>query len=160
MICMIRVDDRLLHGQIICAWVPYVNADSLIVASDEAAGDALAREIISSCACEDLRVHVLGVDEAARGIIKGGYEERRYILIVGALSDAMRLYEDGMRFAALNIGNIHHDNGGRRISGSVIINSEDEEILQKFDELGVKIDIRDVPASAPAAYSPRGKNAG
>jgi len=47
MISMVRVDDRLLHGQILCAWVPHVQADTMIVASDEAAADALAREIES-----------------------------------------------------------------------------------------------------------------
>ena len=41
MVILVRVDDRLLHGQIICSWVPYLKADSLIVCSDEAASDKL-----------------------------------------------------------------------------------------------------------------------
>lgn len=157
MIALVRVDDRLLHGQIICAWVPYARADSLIVASDEAAGDSLASEIIESCGCKGLSVHVKKIKETVRYIESGVSAGERIILIVGSLRDAMRIYEDGMGFKKLNIGNIHHEHdGGRRVSPSVIINSEDEAVIERFEELGVGIEIRDVPASAPVSYGRNG----
>ncbi len=150
MLILIRVDDRLLHGQVICSWVPYTRADALVVASDEAAGDRLAADIISACGCEELSVHVKSVAEAVR-YFSGGAPEERVMLVVGDLRDAMRLYESGMRFKALNLGNIHRE-GGRRITPSIIVNDEDEELMDRFAAMGVDLEIRDVPRSEPVAY--------
>lgn len=153
---MVRVDDRLLHGQIICAWVPHIKADALVVASDEAAGDDLVSEIISSCAHNGLKVVVEGIEEAAKDVNSGTYEASRVIIILGDLKDALRLYEQGMRFSSLNIGNIHHqDQGSRRLSPSVIVNDEDDEIIERLTSLGVDIDIRDVPGGSSVKYNSR-----
>ncbi|MBW7956769.1 MAG: PTS sugar transporter subunit IIB [Deltaproteobacteria bacterium] len=151
MLILIRVDDRLLHGQVICSWVPFTRADALIVASDEAAGDRLAADIIAACGCDELSVHVKSVSDAAR-YLSGGLPEERIMLVVGDLRDAMRLYEAGTRFKALNLGNIHHE-GGRRITPSIIVNAEDEEIMERFEAMGVELEIRDVPRSAPITYT-------
>lgn len=153
MISLVRVDDRLLHGQIICSWVPYLNADSLLVASDEAAADSLSREIISSCGCEGCEVTVRGVSEAVTEVSGPNLGGKRVILIVADLKDAMRVYDGGVRFKALNIGNLHHMDGGRKLSPSVIIDSADEGILERFRSLGVDIDIRSVPTGPAVKYA-------
>jgi len=153
MIILVRVDDRLLHGQIICAWVPFVKADALLVASDEAAGDSLASEIIGSCGHKGLNVYVKAIDEAVVCLREGESSKERIILIVGDLNDALRIYAEGIKFTSLNLGNIHHENG-RRITPYVIVDGTDEDILRRFKRMGVSIDIRDVPASQPAEYMP------
>jgi PTS system mannose-specific IIB component len=151
MVTLVRVDDRLLHGQVICAWVPHMRADVLLIASDEAAGDALAAEIIASCGYKGLNVKVKGVEEAAS--YAGGPEAcaARVMLIVGDLRDAIRLYEQGLRFERLNIGNVHHENG-RTITPYAVLDRADEGIIERLKGLGVEIEFRDVPASEPAPY--------
>ncbi|MBI5970067.1 MAG: PTS sugar transporter subunit IIB [Deltaproteobacteria bacterium] len=155
MVILVRVDDRLLHGQIICSWVPFTKADSLVVASDEAAGDELTSEIMCACGCEGLTVRVEKLSEAATRIGLCMSCPDRVIMIVSDVRDAMRLYELGMRFASLNLGNIHHEKNGRTITPSVIVNGEDEKILDRFKLLGVEIDIRDVPTKEPVEYVSR-----
>lgn len=156
MVILIRVDDRLLHGQIICAWVPFTGADALIVASDEAASDSLVSDIISACGCKGLDVHVKSVADTLK-YIGSNPDSEKILLIVGELNDAMRLYEDGMKFTSINLGNIHHEDNGRKITPSIIINEEDERVLERFEELGVSIDIRDVPKGEAIAFVSRKK---
>ncbi len=156
MVKLIRVDDRLLHGQIICAWVPFIKADALVVASDEAAKDSLVSDIIEACGQTCLDVHVKSLEDAVK-FVNGGRTQERVILVVGDLKDAMKLYRAGLKFTSLNIGNIHHEDNGRKVTPSVIVNSEDESIIESFEGLGVEIDIRDVPASVPTAYEHRKK---
>ncbi len=160
MISLVRVDDRLLHGQIVCAWAPHMGADYLVVASDEAAGDSLTRDIIASCSHKDLAVEVKKIDEVVGGCAANDDETHKGILVVGNLPDAMRVYESGVEFDTLNIGNVHHDDGGRSLTPSVILNTDDDEIIEKFIELGVSIDIRNVPSSSPLEYRARGADGG
>jgi len=145
MVILIRVDDRLLHGQIICSWVPFIKADSLVVASDEAASDSLVSEIISACGCNELSVIVKSVADTVAYLNGDGGAEARVMLVVGELRDAMRLYELGMKFSSINLGNIHHEDNGRVITPSIIVNSEDEAVLRRLRDLGVSIEIRDIP---------------
>ncbi|CAG0971345.1 PTS system, mannose-specific IIB component [Gammaproteobacteria bacterium] len=154
MVILIRVDDRLLHGQIICSWVPFVKADSLLVASDEAASDALVSEIISACGCNELSVMVKSVADTATYLNGGDGGQERVMLVVGELRDAMRLYDLGMRFSSINLGNIHHEDDGRAITPSIIVNGEDEALLRRFRELGVSIEIRDIPRNESKEYIP------
>lgn len=154
MVILIRVDDRLLHGQIICSWVPFVKADSLLVASDEAASDALVSEIISACGCNELSVMVKSVADTAAYLKGEGGASARVMLVVGELRDALRLYELGMRFTSINLGNIHHEDDGRAITPSIIVNDEDEAVLRRLRELGVSIEIRDIPRNESKEYVP------
>lgn len=153
MVILIRVDDRLLHGQIICSWVPFIKADSLVVASDEAAADSLVSEIISACGCNELSVIVKSVTDTA-AYLSGEGVSSRVMLVVGELKDAMRLYELGMKFPSINLGNIHHEDDGRAITPSIIVNGEDEALLRRFRDMGVTIEIRDVPKNESKDYIP------
>lgn len=153
MISLVRVDDRLLHGQIICSWVPYIKADALIVASDNAAGDELTNQIMQACSCDELSVNVMKVDEAARFAKSNACTgSMRVILVVGEIKDAVRLYDGGVRFASLNLGNVHHVEGGRAVAASVILNREDEDCIGRLESLGVTIEVRDIPGREPSRY--------
>ena len=158
MILLVRVDDRLLHGQLLCSWIPFMKANTLVVVSDEVAKDSLRSAIMRECSEEGLRVVIKGVREVARDITSGGFKDVRAILVVSTLKDAMRLYEAGLTFSSLNLGNIHHgDKDGRMLCPSVIINREDEEIIERLRRLGVDIDIRDLPTRTPVPYIKREK---
>lgn len=153
MIILVRVDDRLLHGQIICSWVPYLKADALIVASDNAAGDVLTNQIMQACSCNELTVNVLKIDDAVQCVRSSAWSgSARVILVVGDIKDAVRLYDGGVNFTSLNLGNVHHGQGGRAVTASVILSREDEEYIGRLESMGVSIDIRDVPGREPARY--------
>ena len=156
MIALVRVDDRLLHGQVLAAWVPFTKAEGVVGASDEAASDGLLKGAIESEAGVDgLSVVVESVRDAAKDIERGVFEKRSVIFIVNCLKDAMRLYEEGFRFASLNIGNVHHKTNGRVITRSVILDPEDDLAIERLEGMGVNIDIRDIPTTPAVPYARR-----
>ena len=155
MFTLVRVDDRLLHGQVLGAWVPSTKADLLVVASDEAASDVFRASVMRACAEEGIRVFVKKVDDVAGDSRGGAFETHRVIIIVKDLRDAMRLSKSGVEFSSLNIGNLHHTGGGRALSRTVILDEADEKLIEDFEGMGVEIDIRDTPAMSPVKYTKR-----
>ncbi|MFQ5587037.1 MAG: PTS sugar transporter subunit IIB [Thermodesulfobacteriota bacterium] len=153
MIVLVRVDDRLVHGQVMEAWVPFFKANSIIVASDEAAKSSFQKQAIESCAHSDLIVKVAEARDAIHDICEGRYDTCRVIVLVSGLRDAMRLYEGGVPFTAINIGNLHHNGEARMITRSVYFNKEDEEIINRFRELGIEIEIQAVPHENAVSYT-------
>lgn len=148
-IVLIRVDDRLVHGQTIEAWVPYCNANCLIVANDEAAKNRLQKTAIESCASRAITIKVEDIKEAVSDINSKDAGRENVMVIVSSLKDVMRLYSWGLKISSINIGNIHHNGGSMMLSPSVFIDKEDWGFLLKFKELGINIDIRAVPADKP-----------
>jgi phosphotransferase system HPr (HPr) family protein len=152
---LVRVDDKLLHGQVMGAWVPSLGASLLIVASDEVAGDSFRTSVMRACAEQDLDVVVSPVANVVSGISAGTLDGARAIIVVSSINDAWRLYEQGLSFPGLNIGNVHHKEGGRKMCLSVILDPEDEELIERFEKAGVSIDIRDLPTREPVEYVAR-----
>jgi PTS system mannose-specific IIB component len=156
MLLLVRVDDRLLHGQVLGAWVPSLGVELLIVASDEVRADAFRTAVMEACSDQGLRVEVASVDDVAGSLKNGKYKDVRAALVVGELQDALRLHDMGLVFESVNIGNIHHStDGARNITRSVTLDSKDDEILESFLSRGVRIDIRDIPSREPVSYKIR-----
>lgn len=152
MILLVRVDDRLLHGQIMAKWVPHMGGNTILVASDETSGDPVACSFIEACSEEELEVYVRSVKGSVDFVgdlnLKDG--DRRIIFVVSSIEDARRAYDYGLTFDSLNIGNIHHcgkGNGCREISTSVTLDSNDDAIIEEFCTLGVRVYIQDLPTN-------------
>lgn len=149
-IVLVRVDDRLLHGQVMEAWVPFCRADCIVVVNNEASCNPVQKLAIKSCASKGIDVEVTGIDEFISSVKTKGYDKKSLLIIVSGLQDAMKLYLTGIKFSSLNIGNIHHNEGGTAMSSSVFIDREDMDYIVRFQQAGVKIDIRGVPSDKPA----------
>ena len=145
----LRVDDRLIHGQTMCAWVPYVDATSLVVASDDVAADKVKSSIMTTSCCDEIDVCVKSIDELLDDPDRKCLQGERVLLIVGDIKDAMRLHKGGVLFETLNIGNLHYKEEAKRVSRTVSFDVDDEAIISSLSGAGVNIDIREVPDSEP-----------
>ncbi|MBI3753805.1 MAG: PTS sugar transporter subunit IIB [Deltaproteobacteria bacterium] len=153
-IVLVRVDDRMVHGQIMEAWAPFCMATSIIVASDEAKKDRIRKIAIESCSSKALAIKVEGIEEALRDVTSEDMNKERVIIIFSTLKELLQACNKGFRVSHVNIGNMHHYNGkGRMITQSVYIDEEDEVILRSLLKLGIELDIRAVPSDKRIAYS-------
>ncbi|MCK4846306.1 MAG: PTS sugar transporter subunit IIB [Deltaproteobacteria bacterium] len=157
MIILTRVDDRLVHGQLLGAWVPYVGAEMILVVSDKGSDKNFSSCVNSVCAEYGIRVALRSVAEAIEELKADAYKDVKTILVIRELSDAMKLFDAGFKFEKLNIGNIHHKHNGdgRELTRSVILNTEDDEIVEHLSDEGVEVEIRDLPSREPTPYYKR-----
>lgn len=144
-VVLVRVDDRLLHGQVMEAWVPFCRATCIIVASDSASHDPVQRIALESCATREVAIEVEDLRGAVEDIKSGRLDGERVIVVMANLQDAMRTYSEGLIFTSINIGNIHHNGRCRMVTPSVYLDTADEEVLLRFKGLGIEVDIRAVP---------------
>src|SRR3989338_3191823 len=148
-IALIRVDDRLVHGQIVEAWAPFCKATRVIVASDAVRNNLIQRIAMESCSSTALAIKVEGIEEALIDVMSEALNKERVIIIFSTLKELLQAYNKGFIISNVNIGNIHHHNArqdGREITPSVYIDKEDEDILQYLLKQGIELDIRAVPS--------------
>lgn len=140
-IVMTRIDDRLLHGQIVVGWIPYLKVNEVLVIDDLSAKDAFFRELIMSAAPSFVDVYVKTLEESLKYLKEESYDEK-ILIITKKISDVKYLYENGVKINYINVGNIGPNNV-RKKYGDTISLSEEELImlleLEKNDNCDVEI---------------------
>jgi len=146
-VTLVRIDNRLIHGQIIETWLPYTGAKTVIVANDALAGDSLQQEIMSLAIPQTVNSLFCPIEGLADevGQLGNGKEGCSVLVLFSSCADAKRAYESGFDFEVLNIGNVHYSPGKKQISPSVALSDDDESCLKLLSRKGVELDFRCVP---------------
>ncbi|MFH1135177.1 MAG: PTS sugar transporter subunit IIB [Pseudomonadota bacterium] len=149
---LVRVDCRLVHGQVLEAWLPFTKADCLVVANDQTAEDSMQRMIMKMAVPPDVEVAILGVQEAARHLSNGRWADKRVLLLLADLQDALASFRAGVHFDRLNLGNTICSPGKTPVNSSVSLDDADLDIIKELRAGGTKIEIRPLPREPVKGY--------
>jgi PTS system mannose-specific IIB component len=154
-VALIRVDNRLVHGQVLEAWLPALDAHGVLVADDEAAANVLARSAMSLAIPPKVQFQVLKVSAAADLLRPGGKGAPgvRTLLLVRDVRDAMALAESGVHIPRLNLGNVHFGSGRRQVAPSIYLDAGEMEALARLASRGTEVEGRAVPSEHPTPLS-------
>jgi PTS system mannose-specific IIB component len=142
----VRVDNRLVHGQIIETWLPFTHARAILVVNDALAGDFLRQEIMSLAIPAGVRIEFLPVADLAPFLGRNPLEAEGALILFASCRDARVAYEKGFGFGNLNLGNLHYAPGKKQVCPHVALSKEDESCLDFFRDNGVRLDYRCVPS--------------
>ncbi len=141
-----RVDNRLIHGQVIEGWMPYTGARHLIVVNNELALDFLRQQIMTLAVSRHIEVHFAALEELPTLLDECG--EDSFILFENC-RDVGTAADEGVHIPVLNIGNIHYTKGRRQICPHVALSDEDIAQLKKLvTTQHTELDFRAVPSEA------------
>ena len=144
-ILLIRVDDRFIHGQILEAWIPFLKAQSVIVANDSLASDDFQKTIMSMAIPERIILRIVSLDEILKLEQDKELDGKRTLVIVSSIKDAYKLHEIGLDFSVLNIGNNKGTDSSKQISYSVWVDRQDLDMLSDLMEDGIDVNLQSVP---------------
>lgn len=150
MINLYRVDDRLIHGQVVEGWIPFLSAKEIIVVSNDIAKDALRTSIMRFATPEAVNLKVLTVTDAATYIKEVQENNISTIVLFPSLEEVKQTIENGIVIKKLNIGGMLNTACKNLSSGkAVFLSDSDKEILKKFIAAGIIPVGRAVPSDSP-----------
>ncbi len=149
MVIFIRIDDRLIHGQVVEGWVNFLKATSIFVADDRVAANALQRSIMEIAAPQGLRVLIGGVEDICRQVRASDSLKDRAILLFSNPSAVVRALKLGLNCTELNIGGMHYTPGKRKLIDVLAVDNEDLNALREIASQGVKVTVQAVPNQKP-----------
>jgi mannose/fructose/N-acetylgalactosamine-specific phosphotransferase system component IIB len=141
-----RVDDRLIHGQVVIAYGARLQPRRIWVADDAAASSSWERSLLLSAA-PGVEVHVVTLAEAAAAYAAEAAAPGGAFLLVRDLSAALALVEAGAPLEALNLGGLHYAPGKTKVNEYIYFDERDRAAARALLERGVVLDVQDVPAS-------------
>lgn len=144
MISLVRVDNRLIHGQVVEAWLPHLKVARVVVSDDEAADNDLIRAAMGLAVPPSVEVLIQPVDEVAFEQVTT--DDVPTLLLVRDVRGAVAAREKGVGMHRLNLGNVHFASGRRQISPSVFLSQEELDALRMLSGQGVEVEVRAVPA--------------
>jgi PTS system mannose-specific IIB component len=150
MIALARIDERLVHGQVLVGWVPHLGARRVVVADDEAARSPLARAAMALALPPGVEASVDPLDAVDWEAL--GRSPDPVLVVLRDVAVAERALSAGLtpaRVAVLNVGNVHYGQGRRQVTPSVFLSGAEVEGLRRLAAAGFRVEIRAVPLDVP-----------
>jgi len=144
MICFCRIDDRLIHGQVVTTWVNIKKIEQIIVVNDKVAEDKIQKNILNMAAPQGVKVHTFGVEKFA-DVYKTTPIKKRTMLLFTNSIDVDKLVELGVDIKELNIGGMRYQEGRKQLTKALSVTPEEEQAFHNLMDKGVEIVIQMVP---------------
>ncbi|MCL6522911.1 MAG: PTS sugar transporter subunit IIB [Firmicutes bacterium] len=148
-----RIDNRLIHGQVTTSWVSAVGADRIVVTNDDVSRDPVQKLLLPQAA-RGVPTSILSVEETLE-FARSAQGEREKVLVIAKLpSDALRLLEGGLKPREVNVGNQAPTPGSRfkMVTHSIAVTPEEAEIYRKIAAFGYTLTCKMMPSDRASDF--------
>jgi len=142
-IVLVRIDERLIHGQVILGWVKFLKATVIIVVDDEIEKNEFRVETMKIAVPPSIEVEVYNVTLAVEKYLHHDFPDRNVILLFSRLKDFKRSLDLGFTIQEVNLGCIH--SGEVEILSNIAIKKEEAFYLEEIQKIGIHLDLRALP---------------
>lgn len=140
-----RIDDRLIHGQVIATWLKTLsNVQHILVVDDKVSQDPFMQEMFSLLVPSRVTIEIRTVDEAA-ALLKAGLQKPT-MMIVKVPQTIKSLIGKGADIDFINIGGMGMSAGRTKLYQNISASEEERQIFRELMAHGVKVEIQIIPA--------------
>ena len=147
-----RIDDRLIHGQVVVGWGQPLDIRFIVLVDDEVAHSEWEQELYRMGTPPEMDVYFHSVRDAEDALERYSADPRHGILLTGNIASMLELVKDaGIR--EVNVGGIHHRADRKQRLRYVFLSPEEEQLLRQMADRGATVTAQDVPATRPVELS-------
>ncbi|PRY83029.1 mannose/fructose/sorbose PTS transporter subunit IIB [Alkalibacterium olivapovliticus] len=143
---LLRIDDRLIHGQVATTWAKSTGISRIIVVSDQVASNSLQKLLLKQAAPPEIKAHVISVSKLIEIAGHPLMKDVKVMLLFTNPSDVMESYKRGIPMKVVNIGGMKFTEGKQMVTHFVSVDQEDINAFQYLDAQGIELEIRKVPS--------------
>jgi mannose/fructose/N-acetylgalactosamine-specific phosphotransferase system component IIB len=145
-VVILRIDDRLIHGQVIAGWVRPLGIESLILASDKICRDEWACNAYKLAIPEGIEFFCKSIEQCVKHIVE--HNKKRSMIIVESVKEASNLVDAGLTIQEVNVGGLSYREGAREIAPYIYLSPDDIASVVHLYQRGIKIIGKQLPNSA------------
>lgn len=142
---LIRVDSRLIHGQVITKWLNYSKANVIVVVDDELSKDSFMSEIYTASAPNGIVVEILSIDDFMKNTVTHKYSNKRLLILLKNIETVYELYLRQFKMKHIQLGGLPSGVGKKVIYKAIYLNEEEINKLRDIANSGVYIDMQVIP---------------
>lgn len=142
---LVRVDDRLIHGQVVVGWTRNVGANHIVVANDEVAKDNTQKMLLKMATPVGVKATILPVADAAQQLAEEKFGNDKVMVLVRDPQSLLELVKGGVELTKVNIGNVRAAEGRERLTKEVAASPEEIDAWKELDKMGIELEALWLP---------------
>jgi PTS system mannose-specific IIB component len=140
---IVRIDNRLLHGQVVQFWIPHLGIERLIVADDDINTNAAMQAVYRMALPQIVELTIVAVDQL--GDVLPKTENAPTMLLIKDIAGVEKILSKGLIFPRLTIGNVHASPERERVTDAVYLSEAELTALTTMEKKGMVIEIQTFP---------------
>lgn len=150
---LVRLDFRLIHGQVIAKWFGQIMGNEIVIIDDDLSQDSFMASIYEMSAPVDSKVHVYSVEDAVKKVEDGTFASGKVLVLFKNVDQVFKAVEKGFKIDELQIGGLGSAPGRINVYGPITLDDHDASLLKKIAEKGTNIYLQQVPEEAKMTFS-------
>ncbi|WP_196593421.1 PTS system mannose/fructose/N-acetylgalactosamine-transporter subunit IIB [Pectinatus sottacetonis] len=147
-IVLTRIDDRLIHGQVVTAWAKVTKGNRIIVVDDGVANDEFMSKIITMAAPASFKIGIHTIEQAAN-ILKSDDTGERVIVLVKTPVTVKALMDKGVKIKNLDLGGMGATKGRKQLYRNISISEDEKKCFESLMDKNVNVFVQIVPDDSP-----------
>ena len=145
MVKLVRVDHRLLHGQVVFIWTASIGVDCILIANDDVANDPIQKGILKLSQPTGVKLIFKSVKDSIEALNSGITDKYNLMIVTSNVDDGYELASKVDQIRSLNLGNVKLRENTHNLSKLVHVTDEEEKKLKALAAAGIEVEIRAVP---------------
>jgi mannose PTS system EIIAB component len=141
----IRVDERLIHGQVAIVWTHVLEATRIMVVDDQIVTDELQKPLLKMACPSGVKLSILSAEKAAENLLASKYDGDKIFMVVKRPETLIQLWDAGFHMESVNIGNMSGGNNTRQLKKAVCVTEKNIETFKELDRRKVKMNAQMIP---------------
>lgn len=148
MIKLVRIDDRLIHGQVAFTWVPSLGVNYVMVANDKAAKDEFLKMTLGLAKPANTKLLIVSINDAVVFLNDAKNQPLKILVLINSIKDAASLSQQVAEIKSINFGGIRSQEGSTLISKAIAVKNDDLPVLHEMMQQSIELEIRQVPTDS------------
>ncbi len=149
---LVRIDDRLIHGQVATTWIKNYEIEQVLIINDKAANDPIQKSVVGLAAPPGVKVMIFGVDQFIN-ILKKSEIKKSTMLLFTTSTDVLKIVESGLvDIKEVNAGGMRFNDTRKRLTKAISVTPEEEQAFVKMMDKGIKINVQMVPKDSSVDF--------
>jgi mannose/fructose/N-acetylgalactosamine-specific phosphotransferase system component IIB len=146
---LVRIDDRLLHGQVVAVWLRALGAQRIVIVDDATARDEFLREVLTLAAPQGVPVEVHDVATGAARLIALAATPEPVIVLARMPRTVLELRHAGVPIEVVDLGGMGSGPGRRRLHKTISVSPDELRELRELEQMGTRVEIQIVADDRP-----------
>jgi PTS system mannose-specific IIB component len=149
---LVRIDDRLIHGQVVAVWLRALGAQRIVIVDDATSRDEFLREVLTLAAPQGVPVEVHGVADGAVRLIELAAAPEPVMVLARSPRSVLGLRQAGVPIDVVDLGGMGSGPGRKRLHKSISVSPDELRELREIEQLGTRVEVQIVIDDRPIPF--------
>lgn len=141
----VRIEERLIHGQVATVWLSHLSPDRIIIIDNETSTSDLQKKMLRIACPREIKLSIFSVARALEKLAEKPYEGEKVFILFKDPENLKEFIDGGFNLISVNVGNMAGKQGAKQIKKAVSVTENQYKIFMELAGKGLDFTAKMVP---------------